>query len=74
MNLADTYAFTGTVTGAGGVNDSSICSSNKYRKYTNITDDTYTKMTFSNRNFDTDNTADGFVQITDLLQQLLENI
>ena len=53
MNLADTYAFTGTVTGAGGVNTPafSVYSTNGQ----SITENTYTKIEWDNENFDTAN-------------------
>jgi hypothetical protein len=54
MNLADTYAFTGTVTGAGGVNTPAFrafLNSNK-----TMSDATTTKVdTFGSEDFDTDN-------------------
>ena len=56
LNLADTYAFTGTVTGAGGVNTPAFLA------YANadqgsIPSNTYTKLTnYGVEVFDTDNT------------------
>ena len=59
MNLADNYAFTGTVTGAGGANTPAFfAQSTNTEDNTNITDDTYTKMTFSTEVFDSDSTYD----------------
>ena len=56
LNLADTYDFTGTVTGAGGVNTPAFLaylSSNQ-----SYTDNTLTKVQFNTEVFDTDNTYD----------------
>ena len=57
MNLADTYAFTGTVTGAGGVNTPAFFA---YRSGStqSATDDVATKVQFNGEVFDTDNTFD----------------
>ena len=57
LNLADTYDFTGTVTGAGGVNTPAflaIRSSNQG----NVADNTWTKIQFNTEKFDTDGTYD----------------
>ena len=57
INLADNFAFTGTVTGAGGVNTPAflaIRSSNQG----NVADNTWTKIQFNTEKFDTDNTYD----------------
>ncbi len=64
MNLADTYAFTGTVTGVGGDNTpafSAYLSSNQP-----IADTTYTKIIFQTEDYDTDsayNTSDGLFTV-----------
>ena len=51
MNLADTYAFTGTVTGAGGVMTPSF---QAYLGSTHaISNDTFTKINFDTEEFDT---------------------
>ena len=56
LNLADTYAFTGTVTGAGGVNTPA------FKAYLNgtqaISANTGTKITFDAEVFDTNNCFD----------------
>ena len=56
LNLADTYDFTGTVSGAGGVNTPA------FEAYTtgnqDVSDATYTKLTFGTEVFDTDNAFD----------------
>jgi hypothetical protein len=51
INLADTFAFTGTVTGAGGVNTPAFFA--KMASSQNITDNSYTKATFATEVFDT---------------------
>ena len=51
INLADTFAFTGTVTGAGGVNTPAFFA--KMTSSENITDNSYTKATFGTEVFDT---------------------
>ena len=56
LNLADTYDFTGTVTGAGGVNTPAFeayLSSSQV-----INDNTYTKIQFNTEVYDTDNCYD----------------
>ena len=57
LNLSDTYDFTGTVTGAGGVNtpafQAKLTSSNQ-----SISNATFTKIQFNSELFDTDNTYD----------------
>ena len=53
MDLTDTYAFTGTVTGAGGVNTPAFYA-NKNANQT-ITSGTTTKITFETELFDTAN-------------------
>jgi len=56
LNLADTYAFTGTVTGAGEANTPSFAS---YRSSTqSISDRTNTKVNFNAEHFDTDSAYD----------------
>jgi hypothetical protein len=53
LNLADTYDFTGTVTGAGGVNTPNFL----VRKSSNqtISSDTSTKVSFGTEQYDSDN-------------------
>ena len=46
MNLADTYAFSGTVTGAGGVNTPSFCATRGTNDQS-ITANTWTKLQFN---------------------------
>ena len=56
INLADTFAFTGTVTGAGGVNTPAFharTSSNQ-----TLSNATWTKINFDTETFDTDNMYD----------------
>ena len=57
LNLADTYDFTGTVTGAGGVNtpafQAKLTSSNQ-----SVGNHTHTKVQFNSELFDTDNAYD----------------
>jgi len=57
LNLADTYAFTGTVTGAGGVNtpafEAVLTGSSQ-----DINDATYTKINCNTETYDTDNAYD----------------
>ena len=53
MNLADTYAFTGTVTGAGGIN-TPIFSVSKSASQ-GLNNDAYTKVTWDVENIDSDN-------------------
>ena len=53
LNLADTYAFTGTVTGAGGVNNPAF--EVKATSNQTISTGTQTTMTFDSEVFDTDN-------------------
>ena len=56
MDLTDTYAFTGTVTGAGQTNQPSF----QARSSTNVScaDNTYVKLTFDTEDFDTDSKFD----------------
>ena len=56
LNLADTYAFTGTVTGAGGVNTPAFEASLSSDQ--NLTNGTFTKVNFNSEAFDTDNAYD----------------
>ena len=56
LNLADTYAFTGTVTGAGGVNTPAFFASHTGDQTVN--DATNTKISYSNEVYDTDSTYD----------------
>ena len=56
LNLADTYDFTGTVTGAGGDNKpafQAVRTSNQ-----SIANNTFTKVQFDTENFDTNSTYD----------------
>ena len=56
LNLADTYAFTGTVTGAGGVNTPAFAvhiSSSQ-----SLSDNTNTKVQFNTEIYDTDSAFD----------------
>ena len=65
LNLADTYAFTGTVTGAGGVNTPAFKA--KQTATQSIPNGTATKMTsISTEIFDTDNNfaSDAFTPTT----------
>ena len=56
LNLADTYAFTGTVTGAGGVNTPAF---EAFLSTTQtISHDTETKITFNSEVYDTDGCYD----------------
>ena len=57
MNLADTYAFTGTVTGAGGDNTPAWRATNSSSNQS-IAHDTTTKLTFTSEVFDTDSAYD----------------
>ena len=52
MNLADTYAFTGTVTGAGGVNTPNFFVEDDGAQ--SINHDTLTKLNFATENYDSD--------------------
>jgi len=53
LNLADTYDFTGTVTGAGGVNTPAFF---VYKNTSQtLNDETDTKVTWTTERFDTDN-------------------
>ncbi len=56
MNLADTYAFTGTVTGAGVTNKPAFHANNTSNPTWTI--NTHTKIAFTNENFDTDSAYD----------------
>ena len=56
MNLADTYAFTGTVTGAGGTNTPNFY---VYRNGNqSLSDSTTTKIQFNAETYDTDSAFD----------------
>ena len=57
LNLADTYAFTGTVTGAGGVN-TPAWKALKDSSDQSIGHDTTVKITYTNEIFDTDSAYD----------------
>jgi len=57
LNLSDTYAFTGTVTGAGGVNTPNFfvrLDSNQ----TGISNEVWTKVALANEVYDSDNAFD----------------
>jgi len=56
LNLADTYAFTGTVTGAGGVNTPAFEA--ELSSTQSVSNNTTTKVQFNTEIFDTDNCYD----------------
>mgnify|MGYP005995251721 CR=1 FL=1 len=56
LNLADTYAFTGTVTGAGGVNTPAFMA--YLSSDQNISNGVYTKVQCDTELYDTDNAYD----------------
>jgi hypothetical protein len=56
MNLADTYAFTGTVTGAGGVMKPAFAAT--LASTQSVSNATETKVTFNTEIYDTDNCYD----------------
>tara|TARA_R100001591_G_scaffold74365_1_gene82387 strand:- start:29 stop:550 length:522 start_codon:yes stop_codon:yes gene_type:complete len=56
INLADNFAFTGTVTGAGGVNTPAFHAT--LSAIQQISDITTTKVQFNTESFDTDNAYD----------------
>jgi hypothetical protein len=56
LNLADTYDFTGTVTGAGGDNTPAFYAYGTAEQY--ISNGTWTKVNFGTEVFDTDNNFD----------------
>ena len=56
LNLADTYAFTGTVTGAGGVNTPAFEA--KLSSSQSLSDAVASKINFNTEIFDTDNCYD----------------
>ena len=56
LNLADTYAFTGTVTGAGGVNTPAFAA--KISSTQTISNNTETKLACATEVFDTDGDYD----------------
>ena len=56
LNLADTYAFTGTVTGAGGVNTPAFHA--RVNSANSTTDNVETKISFGTEVFDTDSAYD----------------
>jgi len=56
LNLADTYDFTGTVTGAGGNNKPAF--SAYFTSSQSFSTDTWTKINFAGELFDTDNCFD----------------
>ena len=55
MNLADTYAFTGTVTGAGESNTPAFLATMSAQS---VSDNSYTKLAFATEVFDTDSAYD----------------
>ena len=55
LNLADTYAFTGTVTGAGSVNTPAFLAT---KANTGFTSGVYSKIAFAEEVLDTDNCYD----------------
>ena len=57
INLADTFAFTGTVTGAGGVNTPAF-QGYYSSSYQTVSDNTDTKLTIDTEQFDTDGAFD----------------
>jgi len=56
INLADTFAFTGTVTGAGGVNTPAVSAYSNANQ--TVTDNTFTKVAFNAELYDTDSAFD----------------
>jgi hypothetical protein len=56
LNLADTYAFTGTVTGAGGVNTPAFLVTMNADQ--TVTTNTWTKLTLDTETYDTDSAFD----------------
>ena len=78
LNLADTYAFTGTVTGAGGVNTPAFLA--RLSSGHAVATGTWTKINVNTEVYDTAGTYDNSImlmtiqQITDLHLKLLENI
>tara|TARA_R100000951_G_scaffold112497_1_gene112927 strand:- start:16 stop:507 length:492 start_codon:yes stop_codon:yes gene_type:complete len=56
INLADTFAFTGTVTGAGGVNTPYFSAGSS--SYTSVAHNTYTKLAFNSEIYDPQSTYD----------------
>ena len=57
LNLADTYDFTGTVTGAGGTN-TPIFRATMSGNNSSVSDNTYTKLAFNTDTFDADSVFD----------------
>ena len=57
INLADNFAFTGTVSGAGGVNTPAFFVELGSTQ-SGVSDDTFVKVTFNNEAFDTNNAFD----------------
>ena len=57
INLADNFAFTGTVTGAGGVNTPAF-QGYYSSSYQTVSDNTDTKLTIDTEEFDTDSAID----------------
>ena len=56
INLADTFAFTGTVTGAGATNKPAFHANNSSNQTWTI--NTHTKIAFTNENFDSNSAYD----------------
>jgi len=56
LNLADTYAFTGTVTGAGGVNTPSVSAYMNAQQ--TVSDGAFTKVQYNTELYDTDSAYD----------------
>ena len=57
LNLADTYAFTGTVTGAGEAN-TPLFKATMSGNNASVSDNTYTKLAFNTDTFDADSVFD----------------
>ena len=58
MNLADTYAFTGTVSGAGGVNTPAFYAVMSGANQTGMSPNTFTKVQFSSAVYDSNSAYD----------------
>ena len=56
LNLSDNYDFTGTVTGAGGVNTPAFEAKDETTQ--TMSDETWTKLDVASENFDTNNNYD----------------
>jgi len=57
INLADNFAFTGTVTGAGG-NNKPLFKATMSNNDSSVSDNTYTKVSFNTDTFDADSVFD----------------